>query len=408
MSLSFSIAKRYLFSKGNRNVINIISGIAAAGVAIGSLAMIIVLSAFNGLETLVADLYTSVDPDIRISPAKGKTLSLDSVNLDDIIRWDELEAIAPTLEETVFLQFKDQQSIVTLRGVSESYLPYLGLEEHLVEGEIGITWNGYPRALLGYGIADNLNLFISDGYDGIKVFAAKRDGANSLNPESKFIQERIVPMGIVSLNPEFDYTYFYVPFDFASNLLQYENQASFLDMTLTSGTDAVLVKEKLENMLGAKYEVKTRMELNDVLFKTNATEKWVTFFILSFILIVATFNLIGSLTMLIIDKKKDISLLRSLGQTAKDVQRVFLYEGLLITSLGAFVGMGLGISLILIQQYIGFFPLQGGLVDFYPVELHLVDVLAVSGVVFTIGLLASVIPVKTLLNQKRLHKVTSS
>ena len=408
MNLSFSIARRYLFSRGNRNVINIISGIAAMGVAIGSLAMIIVLSAFNGLETLVADLYTSVDPDIRISPAKGKTIALDSIDLDKIIRWDEAQAIAPILEETVFLQFKDQQSIVTLRGISESYLPNLGLDEHLVEGELGITYNGYPRALLGYGIADNLNLFISEGYEGIKVFAAKRDGANSLNPESKFVQERIVPMGIVALNPEFDYSYVYVPFDFAKNLLQYENQASFIDLTLKPGADAMLVKDKLIQLLGDQFVVKTRIELNDVLFKTNATEKWVTFFILSFILIVATFNLIGSLTMLIIDKKKDISLLRSLGQTAKDVQRVFLYEGLLITSVGAGIGMGVGITLILIQQYIGFFPLQGGLVEFYPVELHLTDILAVSGVVFTIGLLASVIPVKTLLNQQRLHKVTSS
>ena len=408
MNLSFSIARRYLFSRGNRNVINIISGIAAMGVAIGSLAMIIVLSAFNGLETLVADLYTSVDPDIRISPAKGKTIALDSIDLDKIIRWDEAQAIAPILEETVFLQFKDQQSIVTLRGISESYLPNLGLDEHLVEGELGITYNGYPRALLGYGIADNLNLFISEGYEGIKVFAAKRDGANSLNPESKFVQERIVPMGIVALNPEFDYSYVYVPFDFAKNLLQYENQASFIDLTLKPGADAMLVKDKLIQLLGDQFVVKTRIELNDVLFKTDATEKWVTFFILSFILIVATFNLIGSLTMLIIDKKKDISLLRSLGQTAKDVQRVFLYEGLLITSVGAGIGMGVGITLILIQQYIGFFPLQGGLVEFYPVELHLTDILAVSGVVFTIGLLASVIPVKTLLNQQRLHKVTSS
>lgn len=408
MGLSFSIAKRYLFSRGNRNVINIISGIAAAGVAIGSFAMIIVLSAFNGLETLVADLYTSVDPDIRISPAKGKTIALDSIEIDTIIRWDEVQAIAPTLEETVFLQFKDQQSIVTLRGISEAYLPYLGLEEHLVEGELGITSNGYPRALLGYGVADNLNLFISEGYEGIKVFAAKRGQENSLNPESKFVQERIVPMGIVTLNPEFDYAYIYVPFDFAERILQYENHASFLDMTLKPNIDAMMVKQKLADLLGDQYEVKTRMELNDVLFKTNATEKWVTFFILSFILIVATFNLIGSLTMLIIDKKKDISLLRSLGQTARDVQRIFLFEGLLITGLGALVGMGLGVTLIVLQQYVGFFPLQGGLVEFYPVELHLADVLAVLGVVFTIGLLASIIPVKTLLNRQRLHTVTSS
>ena len=154
--------------------------------------------------------------------------------------------------------------------------------------------------------------------------------------------------------------------------------------------------------------MKTRIELNDVIFKTNATEKWVTFFILSFILVVATFNLIGSLTMLIIDKKKDISLLRSIGQTVKDVQRVFLFEGLLITAVGAALGVGLGIILVLVQYYIGFFPLQGGLVEYYPVELELSDVLAVLGVVFLIGLIASLIPVRVLLNHRRLQVIVSS
>jgi len=408
VNLPFSIARRYLFSKGNRNVINIISGIAATGVAIGSLAMIIVLSAFNGLEALVTDLYTTIDPDIRISPARGKTFDLDSAAFDDIAEWDEVQAAAPVLEETVFLQFKDQQTIVTLRGIPESYLPNLDLEDFVIEGSHGLSESGFPRAMMGYGVADNLNLFISEGYEGVKVYAARRGAENALNPQSRFVQKRIVPLGIVALNPEFDFKYFYTPYDFASEVLQYERRASFIDLSLQEGVNANDMKDRLEETLGAGFAVKTRIELNDVIFKTNATEKWVTFFILSFILVVATFNLIGSLTMLIIDKKKDISLLRSIGQTVKDVQRLFLYEGFLITAVGAALGIGLGVILVLLQYYVGFFPLEGGLVEYYPVQLELLDIAAVIGVVFSIGILASLIPIRVLLNKRRLQVVISS
>ena len=175
MNVSFSIAKRYLFSRKNRSAINIISAIAALGVMIGSLAMIIVLSAFNGLETLVADLYTSVDPDIRITPAKGKRFDIDSVKAEQIAAWPEIHGLAPTLEETVFLQYDGQQTIANIRGVDPSYLPNLGLDTYLIEGLFTMKYEGADGVILGYGVADNLNLFIRDATQLIKVFAAKRD-----------------------------------------------------------------------------------------------------------------------------------------------------------------------------------------------------------------------------------------
>ena len=405
MNVSLSIAKRYFFSKGNRSAINIISAIAASGVAIGSMAMIIVLSAFNGLETLVTSLYTSVDPDIRVSPEFGKTMAVDSLPLDEIAKWPEIKAFTPMLEETAFLQFRDQQTIVTLRGIDPKYLSNLGLDTHLIEGDMYLGDATYPGAVMGYGIADNLNLFVRDGVESIKVFAAKRDGVTSMNPQNKFVSERIMPYGIVQLNPEFDYKYFYVPFSFASKLLQYQNRVSFLDISLKPNADEQAVKEKLQSLLGDGFDVKTRMELNEVLYKTNATEKWVTFFILSFILVVATFNLIGSLTMLIIEKKKDISLLRSIGTTVADVKKVFLFEGLLITGVGAGIGLGIGLSLVLLQQYVGFFPLEGVLVEYYPMEFNFLDLLAVISVVLTIGWIASAIPVNVLLTKKKLQRM---
>ncbi|GAB5537929.1 MAG: FtsX-like permease family protein [Salibacteraceae bacterium] len=389
-------------------MINVISGIAATGVAVGCLAMIIVLSAFNGLEALVSDLYTSVDPDIRIAPLKGKVLDLETVHFDEITSMPQIAMATPVLEETVFLQFGDEQNIVTLRGIDEAYLPNLGLDSHVIEGELGLKYRGQEAAIVGYGIADNLNLFVRDGVEPISVYAAKRDGVNSLNPQKKFIKRRVLPMSIVAINPEFDYTYLYTSRAFAQDLLEYESVASYIDITLVSDEDLDEVKDQLKADIGENYSIKSRIELNDVIFKTNATEKWVTFFILCFIMIVATFNMIGSLAMLIIEKRKDISLLRSLGSTIGDVQRLFLFEGFLITALGAAIGLGVGAVIILLQQYIGFFPLQGGIVEFYPVELEILDVLAVLGVSFSIGLGASFIPVSVLLSNKRLQTVVSN
>ena len=408
MNVPFSIARRYLFSKGNRNVINIISGIATAGVAVGSLAMIIVLSAFNGLEGLVEQLYTTVDPDIRIEPTKGKVFDLDSFQYEAIKAWPEIADASPVLEETVFLQFDGEQSIVTLRGMQEEYLSNLGLDSHVVEGSLGFTQYNEEAAIIGYGIADKLNLFISDGVLPITVYAAKRDAVKAMNPQNKFNKLRVIPGSIVAMNPEFDYKYMYVSRAFAQDLLQYGDEASYVDITLKNDQDLYEVIDRLKAHFGDGFTVKSRIEQNDVIYKTNAAEKWVTFFILCFIMIVATFNMIGSLAMLIIEKRKDISLLRTIGNTVGEVQRLFLYEGALITLLGLSIGLGLGSTIILLQQYVGFFPLQGGIVEFYPVKLELVDLFAVVGVTLSIGLGASYIPVKSLLNEKKLQRVISS
>lgn len=408
MNVPFSIARRYLFSKGNRNVINIISGIATAGVAVGSLAMIIVLSAFNGLEGLVEQLYTTVDPDIRIEPTKGKVFDLDSFQYEAVKAWPEIADASPVLEETVFLQFDGEQSIVTLRGMQEEYLPNLDLDSHVVEGSLGFTQFNEEAAIIGYGIADKLNLFISDGVLPITVYAAKRDAVKAMNPQNKFNKLRVIPGSIVAMNPEFDYKYMYVSRAFAQDLLQYGDEASYVDITLKNDQDLDEVIDRLKAHFGDGFTVKSRIEQNDVIYKTNAAEKWVTFFILCFIMIVATFNMIGSLAMLIIEKRKDISLLRTIGNTVGEVQRLFLYEGALITLLGLSIGLGLGSTIILLQQYVGFFPLQGGIVEFYPVKLELVDLFAVVGVTLSIGLGASYIPVKSLLNEKKLQRVISS
>lgn len=407
MNVPFSIARRYLFSKNNRNVINIISGIAALGVGIGSLAMIVVLSAFNGLEGLVSELYTSVDPDLRVSPIKGKTFRITDAELNEIRAWPEVGALTPVLEETVFLQYDGQQAIVTLRGIEESYLPNLMLDSFVVEGSLALSERGVEAAFMGYGVADNLQLFLQSGMETVKVYAAKRDGINSANPENKFVMERIAPVGVVALNPSFDFKSFYTSYRFAGRLLQRESEASHIEVTAANDKQTRSLKNKLKERFGESFEVKTRIELNEVIYKTNATEKWVTFFILSFIMVVATFTFIGSLSMLIIEKKRDISLFRTLGLSVRDVSRLFVYEGLMITLVGVGSGLGLGIALVVLQQVVGFFPLEGGIVEFYPVSLEWGDVAAVLGVSALIGWGASLLPVKVLLRPSRLQTISS-
>lgn len=277
----------------------------------------------------------------------------------------------------------------------------------MVEGDLLLNYHGVESTIVGFGIADNLNLFIRDETERIKVFAAKRDGLKSMNPDNKFETRYIMPAGIVALNPEFDYKYLYTSFEFAEDILNYSNQASYLDLTLKDGVKDADVKARLQAHFGDGFTVKTRIELNDVIFKTNATEKWVTFFILSFIMVVATFNMVGSLTMLIIEKRKDISLLRSIGSSVSDIQRIFLFEGILITVLGAISGLAIGVTIILLQQYLGFFPLEGGIVEFYPVELEVGDVLAVCSVSLGIGIIASSIPVAFLLKESRLQAIST-
>jgi len=366
------------------------------------------LSAFNGLESLVADLYTSVDPDIRVMPIKGKTFDMDSARLDELAKWGDIEKYAPVLEEIVFIQYQNQQSIVTIRGIDESYLPFLNLDSFVYEGELAFNFRGVNAAFMGFGIADNLNLYVGDGNETMQVFAAKRDGINSMNPENKFVSKRILPSGIVALNPEFDYSYFYTSFDFAADLLQYTGEASYLDITLSDDQKTKEVKEKLIQHFGDRFEVKSRIELNDIIFKTNATEKWVTFFILSFIMVVATFNLIGSLSMLIIDKKNDISLFRSLGFTVKQVQSLFVTEGLMIAGVGSGMGLLIGVTIVSLQEYIGFFPLEGGIVKYYPVRLELLDLASVMAVSFVIGFAASWLPSAVLLRSSKLQTMVAS
>ena len=399
MNFRLYIAKRYLFAKRSFNIINLISRISIAGVAFASAALIIVLSAFNGLEDLVESLYAKFDPDIKITATKGKTFSLDSVPLSSLLRVEGVEIVSQTLEEVALFKYKKNQTIGIIKGVDNNFAQLSELDSAILSGDFILTEGDFNYATLGYGVAQKLAVNLGDIATNLWVIVPKRGNKKSLNPLNDFRKKYIIPTAIFGINSDFDDKYVVAPLRFVQSLLQKnEHQVSALELKLIPTANPEKVKQQIERILGENFTVKTRFELNEVLYKTNKTEKWITFFILSFILIIATFNIISSMAMLILDKKNDFKTFKSMGATDFDIKRIFFYNGMLINGIGAVIGIGFGTILCLLQQYIGLIPLQGGIVEYYPVKVMWQDFISIIVIVGIIGAIASWYPVRFLRN----------
>lgn len=406
MNFSLFIARRYLFSKKSHNIINIVSGISAVGIGVGTLALVVVLSAFNGLEQLVGSLYSNFDPDIKITPASGKRMPIGESFMDSIREQPYVTIATPTIEEVVLLKYRDAQVFVHLKGVYPDFVRLTRLDSLMYDGTLQFSDESVQNIITGYGVADRLNIFISHLFEPIKVYAARRDAAINTNPDNAFLTEVAYPSGIFSVNPDFDQKYALVSYDFAEKIFMTSGEATAVEIGLKSGTNPTEAAQLLSEFLGSAYSVKTRYQLNEVLYKTNNTEKWVTFLILTFILIIAAFNLIGSVTMLVIDKKRDMLMLLAVGASEKQIRNIFLTEGMLITILGGGIGLLLGLALCLLQQHVGLVRLQeGSIAEFYPVIVSWSDLIFIAGVVGIIGLTASVLPARFALRNtlKRLN-----
>ncbi len=385
-----------MISKKSHNVINIISWISVTGIAIGTMALIIVLSAFNGLETLVEDLYASFDPDLKITIVEGKTFDVNEFPKAKILEIAEVEFYNSALEEVALIKYQDKQTVATIKGVEESFYAMSGMDSLLIEGDIKHNAENNNNIILGWGIADKLALFISESVYQVGVIVPKRGTKKGLSPGSEFNRKTANATGIFSVNPDFDTKYVLGELEFVQKLLKHKNRLSSVELGLKEGSDWNKVKEKVQQVVGDKYKVQTRFEMNELIFKTNATEKWITFLILSFILVIASFNIIGSLTMLIIDKKKDVWILKTMGANNSVIRKIFFAEGMLINLLGAFSGMAIGAFICWLQMQFGLLRLAGGVVDFYPIELNIMDFVNVSVIVIIIGLVASWYPVRIL------------
>lgn len=368
---------------------------------VGTAAIIMVMTAFNGLENLVSSLYASFDPAVKVEPAKGKTFRLDQKMVSRIRQLESVESVGYSLEEIALVRYGDQQTVATVKGVSPEIITMSGIDTLMCEGELVMEGAGNQFAVMGYGISYHLSFFANGIHSSpMSVFVPRPGSINSLDPGKSFYKQDITPVGVFCIGPDFDNKYVLVPYKFMENLLKKDDVASSLEIQIVEGEDPFDVKDEVATLLGDKFVVKTREEQNELIFKTNQMEKWIVFMILSFILFIATFNTISNITMLIIDKQDDIWILKSMGANTSMIRRIFMSEGMLINMLGGIAGMLIGLILCLLQIHVGLLPMEGAVVEYYPMKLELMDFVLAGLIVLITGFISSWYPVQ-ILTRKR-------
>ena len=397
MNFPFFIAKRYFTTKKSSSFVHIISWVSLFGVSIGTAALVLVLSVFNGFEDLVLSMYNSFDPHLKITSTKGKTFNPNEAKTL-LLTVEEIETSALVLEEKVLLKYKEKEYIATVKGVSEEYLELTDFNSLLIDGEYIIGFESNNVAVVGRGVAYYLSMGIGSMFEQLSVFMPNRNSSTLLNPSTAFEQSAVLPVGVFGVQAEVDAAYIITPLLFVQQLAERNNEVSSIEINLKDEGQMIALQEQLQKALGGKYMIKNRLQQQEFLYKILNTEKLAVFLILTFIMIIATFNIIGSLSMLMLDKKKDITTLRSLGCTVQDIQSLFFKKSMLTIILGTGIGLFIGLGLAFLQQTFGFISMGGGsfVINTYPIAIAFNDVLLVSVTVFVIGLLASWYPAKLL------------
>ena len=391
MRLTGFIARRYLFSKKNTNAINIISGISVLVFTVGTAVMIVILSFLNGLEDLVKGMNNAFDPDIKITAKYSKTFPADSLTLliNDI---EGVDVISQTIEDNVVVRYGDAQEIARVKGVDENFLKVSRADTLVMYGKYLLQQDDKSFAIFGSAISSSLGVNLSNDQTMASLFVPRKGVPyNNLNPEASLSTGYVMPSGVMILNEGGDKDLILTSKKFVQELFEVDNGASALEVKVVGG-ESGRVRDEIRSRLGEEYEVADRMEQNEAAYKVFKTEKWATFAILVLVVLIAAFNTIGALTMLVLEKKQDIKILKSMGATNRLVRRIFLSEGMLITWLGILFGLALGIGFVLLQDYRGIVPLEGSFVEFFPVSLKWIDVLQVAGVISLLGLCASIYP----------------
>lgn len=398
-SFPFFVSKRYLFSKKSQSAINIISIISVIGVAVGTMALVVVMSVFNGFDDLIKSLFNSFDPDIKITLNEGKTFKIESLTYNQIKNIDGIAHVADVVEENALLQYHEKQYIATVKGVSDNFTKVSGVDSMMRSGKFRLHESTVPFAVVGEGVAYYLSIN-SNLTDPLVIYVPRREAEISMNPDEAFNRKYITPVGTFSIEQDFDSKYIIVPIKFARNLLEYDSiTISAMEIKLMPGANVEKIQSEIINILGNNYSVKDRFQQQELFYKIMKSEKWAIFLILTFILIVASLNIIGSLTMLIIDKKKDIKTFSYLGADWKTIRRIFLLNGWLNCVVGAIVGIVIGLLVCWVQIKFGIVTLGGSgtfVIDAYPVKVVFVDILLVLLTVLIIGFLTTQIPVRVI------------
>lgn len=403
MSFPFYIARRYLFSKKSTHAINVISGISVVGVAVATMALVIVMSVFNGFHDLIASFFTSFDPQIEIVPAKGKTAPSDDPVLTKIRQLPYIEAATESVEDNALAFYKGKQAMVKIKGVEENFVEQTNFSDILVgNGEFTLRAGNLEYGTLGIRLAQTLGTgALWDGY--LKIFAPQRDGQfDSANPTDGFVVDSLISSGVVFQvkQGKYDSNYIITSIAFARNMFGMQGELSSLELRLKKGSDIDDAKREIKEICGDKYKVLDRYEQQSDTFEIMQIEKFIAYIFLTFILVVACFNIIGSLSMLIIDKRQDVITLRNLGASDKQITRIFLFEGRMISAAGAVFGIIAGLILCRLQQVYGFVSLGNSsgsfVIDAYPVSIHYTDIAVIFFTVIAAGWLSVWYPVRYL------------
>ena len=413
-NFSFYVARRYMFSKKSVGAINVISFISVAGVAVGTMALVIVLSVFNGFHDLVASLFTNFDPQIEVVPVKGKTINADAPELDRIRHLDFVDVATDVVEDQAIAVYGDRQRMVTVMGVDENFDQLTNISDILYgDGDFTLRVANLYFGVPGIRLAQDLGLG-ARWADYLKIYAPVRRGqlTDLDTPTDGFVVDSLLSPGVVyAVNQnKYDRDCIITSIYFARQLFDQDGMLSSLQLRLKPGTDLGTAKREIKAAAGEKFRVLDRFEQQADTFRIMQIEKVLAYVFLTFILIVACFNIISSLSMLIIDKKNDINTLHNLGANDRQIQSIFLYEGRIISAVGALIGIGLGLALCGLQQAFGFVKMGESsgtfIVNAYPVSVHYWDVLVVFITVILIGWAASWIPARRLRKQI-LNRITT-
>lgn len=395
MKFELFVAWRYFFSRKRKNIVNLITTISVIGVAIGTMALVIVLSVFNGFDDLIKTLFGSFDPDFKIEAVKGKTMHGYDSTYSKLVSIDGIEMVSRIYEDNALVRYNDRTHPARLKGVEKDWWQTSGVDSMLIDGAIFTTYDTINFCVVGQNLAYRLGLGLHF-VQSMLFYAPQKSSSRQVNIDNAFKTNYLFATGIFAIQNDIDSRYIIAPYSFVSELFQADGLVTAFEVKIKNGRKSSDVQKEIEATLGAGYTVKDRLQQHEFLYKVMQAEKWVIFAILTFILIIASFSIIGSLMMLIIDKKNDSRTLRVLGAELRTIKRLFLFEGLAISLSGALAGMVVGYAICLIQQQFGLIKINvtgALLIDHYPVKMIAVDFVAIFTTVVAIGYFVSYYPV---------------
>lgn len=392
MSLPLHIAKRYLFSKKSTNAINIISYISIFGLSIGTAALVLVLSVFNGFEDLLSGLFSNFNPDIKVEILKGKSFFPNQDEIKKIESLDNVYAVSQTLEEIAIFKYNGSQDFGSIKGVDQHFTEVTAVDTTLKEGAFLLYKDSINFAVLGAGMRNKLSVNIEDEFSPLTVYTRKKKKKTSLIPGSSLNKMSLYPAGTFSIHQDVNNQYIISSLEFAQSLLGSKNITAY-EIKVKDESKLAQTVSNVEAILGTNFSVKNRFKQDEAFLKIMNIEKWISFAIVSLTLLLVAFNLIGALWMIVLEKKKDISILKSMGAENTAIRNIFLWEGIMLCIIGMLSGFALAILIFIIQKTLGIVPIpEGFIVSAYPISMRFTDFLAVGVTVLIIGLLASIPP----------------